>query len=208
MAFYDTPNGKAALSVVAAALVGYVAYTGEAINSLGLPGLQPRVERAGTLRDTIALLQAQTDSAKKDLATTSIEDLKARVQGYRITLGILREFVPQGSEVPNLLDDISTRAKIRGVNLSQVVPRPVQPGPAPFDTYAYDMAVIGRYQQVGEFLADIASLRRIIVPETVTLKAADANQAKALGDTSKAMLQATFQVRTYVKPASGGESGS
>ena len=31
---------------------------------------------------------------------------------------------------------------------------PVEPGPAPFDTYLYTMSVIGRYDQIGAFLAD------------------------------------------------------
>ena len=51
------------------------------------------------------------------------------------SLLLLRRLVPERNEVPNLLDDISTRSKIRGVTLSQVVPQPVEPGPAPFDTY-------------------------------------------------------------------------
>ena len=56
---------------------------------------------------------------------------------------MLRRLVPERNEVPNLLDDISTRSKIRGVTLSQVVPQPVEAGPAPFDTYKYNMSVIG-----------------------------------------------------------------
>ena len=73
--------------------------------------------------------------------------------------------------MPNLLDDISTRAKIRGVTLSQVVPLPVEPGPAPFDTYKYNMSVIGHYDQIGQFLADVASLQRIIVPVDLSVSA-------------------------------------
>ena len=77
--------------------------------------------------------------------------------------------MPERNEVPNLLDDISSRGKIRGVTLSQVVPQPVEPGPAPFNTYKYNMSVIGRYDQIGEFLADVASLQRIIVPYDLTV---------------------------------------
>jgi type IV pilus assembly protein PilO len=90
------------------------------------------------------------------------------------------------------------------------VPQPVIPGPSPFDTYAYKVAVVGRYDQIGEFLADIASLRRIIVPYDVVMIAAPQAQAQALGDNSKAMLEAKFQVRTYVKGQAapeGGQSG-
>jgi hypothetical protein len=87
------------------------------------------------------------------------------------------------------------------VTLSQVVPQPVEPGPAPFNTYKYNMSVIG------QFLADVASLQRIIVPYDLTVAAANSSAAKALGDTTGALLEARFQIRTYVKtPNSEGES--
>ena len=96
--------------------------------------------------------------------------------------------MPERNEVPNLLDDISTRSKIRGVTLSQVVPQPVKAGPAPFDTYVYQMSVIGRYDQIGQFLADVASLQRIIVPYNLSVAAANSTAAKALGDSTGALL--------------------
>jgi type IV pilus assembly protein PilO len=118
--------------------------------------------------------------------------------------------VPERNEVPNLLDDISTRSKIRGVTLSQVVPQPVESGPAPFDTYSYNMSVIGKYDQIGQFMADVASLQRIIVPYNVSVAAANATAAKALGDSTGALLEARFQIRTYVKSPTqeGGASGT
>ncbi len=208
MAFYDTPAGKAGITLVGALLVGYVGYSGEVIGALGVPGVQARSEQVRVLRDSITALRGQTDAAKRELALSSVEDIRARVDQYRSTLTVLREFVPDGNEVPNLLDAISTRAKIRGVNLSQFVPRAVEQGPTPFDTYAYQMAVIGRYDQIGEFLSDVASLRRIMVAENVTLTRAAATEAAALGDTTSAMLEATFQIRTYVKSPGGNPNGS
>ena len=97
------------------------------------------------------------------------------------------------------------------MTLSQVVPLPVEPGPAPFDTYKYNMSVIGHYDQIGEFLADVASLQRIIVPvRSLGRRRPTRAPAKALGDTSGSLLEAKFQVRTYVKSASaeGEASGT
>ena len=67
------------------------------------------------------------------------------------------------------------------MNLAQVVPLPVEPGPAPFDTYRYNMSVMGHYDQIGEFLADVASLQRIIVPQDIRLAAASAAAAQGAG---------------------------
>src|SRR5712691_5863234 len=174
-----------------------------------MSGVTARKERVVALRDTIAQLSAATDSAKKELARGTVEDLRKRLETYRGSLS-LRRLVPERNEVPNLLDDISSRGKIRGVTLSQVVPLPVEAGPVPFDTYKYNMSVIGHYDEIGQFLADVASLQRIIVPYDLTVNVANMNAAKALGDTSGSLLEAKFQIRTYVKSSSpeGEASGT
>ncbi|HET7469860.1 MAG TPA: type 4a pilus biogenesis protein PilO [Gemmatimonadales bacterium] len=198
------------LAALLAGLVGYIAYTGSVIESLGVPGLSARQDQIVAIKDTIGRLDAATDSAKKELAKGTVEDLRKRLDTYRGSLALLRRLVPERNEVPNLLDDISTRSKIRGVTLSQVVPLPVEPGPAPFDTYKYNMSVIGHYDAIGAFLADVSSLQRIIVPYDLSVAAANQNAAKALNDTSGSLLEAKFQVRTFVKSASaeGEASGS
>ena len=44
---------------------------------------------------------AQTDSAKRELATGTVEDLNKRLDGYRASLSMLRRLVPERSEVPD-----------------------------------------------------------------------------------------------------------
>jgi type IV pilus assembly protein PilO len=210
MASLTSQKATPLLVVLLAGLAGYVGHTGAVIDGIGLKGLSARQEQVVAIRDTIARLEAATDSAKKELARGSVEDLRKRLETYRGSLALLRRLVPERNEVPNLLDDISSRGKIRGVTLSSVVPLPVEAGPAPFDTYKYNMAVIGRYDQIGQFLADVASLQRIIVPYDLTLDQASTTAAKALGDTTGALLEAKFQVRTFVKSSApeGETSGS
>ncbi len=193
--------------ILLAGLFGYIAYSGSVISGLGLSGLKQQKERIAAIKDTVTHLEAQTDSAKQVLARGTMEDLRRRLDEYRASLGLLRRLVPEQNEVPNLLDDMSTRAKIRGVELAEVTPQPVEPGPVPFDTHRYNIRVLGHYDRIGEFLADIASLQRIVVPSNLTLAGADPAAAKALGDSSGAMLQATFQIRTYVKSAAPQEDG-
>jgi type IV pilus assembly protein PilO len=195
------------LALVLALMVGYIAYTGAVIDAVGVKGLAGRKERIVAMRDTITRFEAATDSAKKELAKGTVADVRKRLETYRSSLVLLRRLVPERNEVPNLLDDISTRGKIRGVTLSQVVPLPVEPGPSPFDTYKYNMSVIGKYDQIGQFLADVASLQRIIVPYDVTVVAASSSTARVLGDSTDVLLEARFQIRTYVKsPSPEGEA--
>jgi type IV pilus assembly protein PilO len=198
------------IAIALAGLVGYIAYTGAVIDMVGIKGLAARKGRIVAIQDTIARFEAATDSAKKELARGTVADVRKRLEMYRASLALLRRLVPERNEVPNLLDDISTRSKIRGVTLSSVVPQAVESGPVPFDTYKYNMSVIGKYDQIGQFLADVASLQRIIVPYDLTVSTANSSSAKALGDSSGSMLEAKFQIRTFVKsPNSEGEaSGS
>ena len=207
MASFASQKSTPILMVLLAGIVGYIAYTGSVIDSLGIQGMSARQELIVATRDTIASLDAATDSAKKELARGTVEDLRKRLDTYRGSLALLRRLVPERNEVPNLLDDISSRSKIRGVTLSQVVPMPVQAGPAPFDTYKYNMSVIGHYDEIGQFMADVASLQRIIVPYDLSVAPANAGAAKALNDTSGSLLEAKFQIRTYVKtPSAEGEA--
>ncbi len=191
--------------IVLAAIVGYIGYSG--LEVVGVPGLSAQKAHIVAVQDTITKLEGEIDKAKKELAKGTAEDLRKKLETYRGSLALLRRLVPERNEVPNLLDDISTRGKIRGVTLSQVVPLPVESGPAPFDTYKYTLSVIGHYDQIGEWLADVASLQRVIVPQDVSLVAANAAAAKALGDTSGSLLEAKLQIRTFVKSGAGAPEG-
>jgi Tfp pilus assembly protein PilO len=210
MALVNDTNKTPLLILVLTGLLGYMVYSGSGLELVGIDGIQSRQAHVAALHDTLSAIQAQTDSAKRELAKGTAEDLRKELDGHRASLALLRQMVPERNEVPNLLDAISTRAKIRGVNLAQVTPLPVQPGPAPFDTYTYNMSILGHYDEIGEFLSDIASLPRIIVPQGVTMAPASMSNAKVMGDTTGALLEAKFQIRTFVKSAEpeGAHSGT
>lgn len=188
-----------------AVLVGWMAWSGDGIEAVGITGIEDRRVAVQAMEDSLVALRAETDSVKRLVASGRVEELRARVESYRNSLGVMRQFVPEQSEVPDLIDDINSRAKIRGVQMAVFNPEPVVSGPAPYDTYSYDLTVVGRYDQVGQFLTDIASLRRIIVPQGLRLAAAPASAGQILGDTSRALLEARFKIRTFVK--SGGGDG-
>jgi type IV pilus assembly protein PilO len=159
---------------------------------------QPASVEISTTKATIDSLQTIIARAKQDLAQGTMEDLRLKVERYRGMLGLMRRLVPEQNEVPAMIDDISTRAKVRGVTIGKIEPLPVEPGP-PFDTYRYRLEIMGHYDQLGEYLSDIASLPRIVVPQDVILKAASQGAQKLLGDTIGALLEADFSVRTFVK---------
>ena len=184
-------------------------------------------------RDSIASLNLVIEKAKADLAGGSVESMRRAAERYRGGLGVMRQLVPEENEVPRLLDAISGKAKDRGVTLGAFQPLPSIPGPTlalairdstdtskakrppqpAFDIYRYKFQVYGHYDQIGEFLADVASLTRIMVPQGLVLKPASPQTQRLVGDTTGALLEADFDLRTYVKraparPAAAGGAGN
>lgn len=170
----------------------------------------PDVEQIRAANQEADTLERQVAAARRDLESGSIEDLRRRVEEYQGSLELMRRLVPERNEVPSLIDDISTKAKVRGVSLGRIQPFPPEPG-APFDTYRYKLEVYGHYDQIGEYLADIASLPRIVVPQELALSVAPPQVQHMLQDTVGALLIAEFSIRTYVKssgtppPPRGGQ---
>jgi len=161
---------------------------------------EPTSQQIAAAKTEIDSLQTIIERAKQDLASGTMEDLRRTVERYRGMLALMRRLVPEQNEVPALIDDISTRAKVRGVTIGKIDPLPVDPGP-PFDTYRYKIEILGHYDQLGEYLSDIASLPRIVVPQDIALKPASLAAQRLLADTVGALLEADFAIRTFVKSA-------
>lgn len=178
-----------ALLVVVALAGGYFFYT--KVHT-------PQAEKIASANQEADSLQAIVEAAKRDIASGSVEDLRRKVEEYRSSLELMRRLVPEANEIPTLIDDISTRAKVRGVTLGKFAPLTPDAG-QPFDTYRYRLEVYGHYDQIGEYLADIASLPRIVVPQEVVLSPATPAAQKLLGDTLGSLLLAEFSIRTFVK---------
>ena len=185
------------LIAIFALFLGYVAWDG-----LGLWPYAHSVQREkiNTERREIDSLQAIVDRAKADLASGTVDDLRRKVAEYQANLVLMRQLVPEQNEVATLLENISTRAKVRGVTLGKFQPLAVEPG-QPFDTYKYRFEVYGHFDQIGEFLTDIASLKRIMVPQDVTMREATQPTQRLLSDTLGGLLEVGMIVRTYVKSA-------
>src|SRR5918992_1353478 len=137
-------------------------------------------------RTEITSVQAQLDTidsiirlAKAELAKGSKDQIERQNEGFHSLLTLMRQLVPQESEVPTLIDDMSNRAKMRGITIGRFQPLTVEPG-SPFDTHKYRFEIYGRYDQIGEFLSDVASLPRIIVPEEGVLRPAQQQTGRFL----------------------------
>ncbi len=166
----------------------------------------PKQAHVAALRDSVQTLTAEVTTARRDLARGTVDDLQERIRYYQGVLVNLRQLAPDPNEVTTLIDDITEQSRRRGVQIAGISPMPVEKREA-FDVYRYRFTVFGHYDEIGAFLADIASLRRVMVPEDLTLVPADQANQRTYSDTTGALIQADFELRTFVKPVGGEASG-
>jgi type IV pilus assembly protein PilO len=169
----------------------------------------PNSQTLATLQSHVDSLNAMNQRAKVDVARGSIDKLRAQADEYGKEVEIMRQLVPTGNEVPALLASVSTAARRVGLDVSTFAPDGKVEGDQ-FDTYKFKLGVTGPYHKIAEFLTNVGELRRIVAPINLGLAFANSNVKNS--DKSVQMLQATFDIQTYVAhttpgatPAKGGE---
>ena len=161
----------------------------------------PKVEEARQVQFQIDSLQARIDTARAVLAEGTLEQLRTMVEQFEGALDVMRELVPAQNEVVSLIDSVASRAQRRRVQLVRMDELPPE-FIAPFQVIRNQITVLGPYDEIGEFLSDIASLRRIMVPDGLSLQVAqDADLQGILVEQGRTYLRATFTIRTFVKAA-------
>jgi type IV pilus assembly protein PilO len=138
--------------------------------------------------------------AKSEVAKGTATKMKQEADTYARELAELRHLVPMENEVPALLESISTAARHAGLELSDVQPDGIVDGDQ-FNTYKYKLGVTGAYHQVGEFLANVGSLSRIVAPINLTLTPSS-RVGERKPKKNEQFLDARFQIQTYVARAS------
>ena len=146
--------------------------------------------------DSVETLNRQ---ARVDLTKGTSQHLLAEAAEYESNLRFMRELVPNGNEVSPLLESISTAARRVGLDLASVEPAPVIIGDQ-FDTYRYKLSVMGNYHAIARFLSNVGSLDRIVAPVGLDLKVHPSDKTK---NDKPGMIDATFQVQTYVTHGTG-----
>lgn len=163
----------------------------------------PKSEELAVVETHLEQLTASNDQAKKEMAKGSVDQLRAQAEESRRNLELMRQLVPTGNEVPALLEQVSTAARRVGLEIASVEPEPVIEGDQ-FDTYRYKVRVIGGFHPIAEFLSNVGGLTRIMAPINLKLTPiAGAAATRARVKAGQALLDATFQLQTYVARAGG-----
>lgn len=102
----------------------------------------------------------QTYLAKKQLAL-NLDVYRKQMEEIQESFGSLLRQLPNTTEVPDLLVDITQAGLGRGLEFSLFRPEPEKPR----DFYAelpISLAVSGTYHELAEFISDVAALPRIV----------------------------------------------
>jgi type IV pilus assembly protein PilO len=160
----------------------------------------PRKVANQELETRLAQIQ-QSNSAARGL-TRGASSPEEALELYRRQLAVVEGLIPSTEELPDLLDAISAQAQQTGVEISLI-----QPISATQERYytrrVYDMAVQGRYQDIGEFLTRVASLPRVVTPTDLRLVPMGARPGAAPAPAAAdgpPRLEARFSIETYVIP--------
>ena len=191
------------LLTIAALTTGYVLWAGFA--TIGVTGITVNRAARDTLQTQIDSIEARVRRAKADVQAGTVQVLEERLSLYRSNLSLLRQLVPSSIEIANLLDDITSTAKRRGASVDTFLPQDPESG-SPFDTQKMRFTVTGLFDQIGEFLGDISSLPRIVVP--YDLKFVRASGPTRDSTRNRTLLAVSFKVRTFVKPMVDPSSGA
>ena len=159
----------------------------------------PRKERNQEMETELARIE-QSNSAARGL-TRGASSPEEALELYRRQLAVVEGLIPSTEELPDLLDAISAQAQQTGVEIALI-----QPVSATQERYytrrVYDMAVQGRFQEIGEFLTRVASLPRVVTPTDLRLAplAQPGGQDAPLPE-GPPKLEARFSIETYVIPS-------
>lgn len=160
----------------------------------------PRQTEVNAMESRLANIRLQNSTARGLTSGTASGDVESRLRLYRDQLAAVEGLIPSAEELPDLLDAISVQAQRTGVEISLI-----QPVGATEEQYytrrTYDMAVLGSYHDIGEFLTRVASLQRIVTPVNLVIAPQAAPAAGAAPAETAPRLEARFSIETYVIPS-------
>ena len=157
----------------------------------------PRATEHAALETRLQSLQDQNRTARLLVEQGGEAAVEERLAAYRDQLVQVEGLIPSSEELPDLLDAISTEAQRTGVDLALIQPT----GAVAAEFYTrrtYDLAVLGSYHDIAEFLTRIGSLPRIITPIDLNVTLLD-----EISRDGNPRLEARFSIETYVLPSTG-----
>ncbi len=173
---------------------------GALIGAIAVAGLfwnfwtTPKAEEVTTLMERVEELEGRNNAARI-AATRGVQGLEENLATFERHIQRLEQLVPNEGQVPTLLVDMNAEAERLDIEAISFVPGPEEPGVA-YNRRTFEVAWLGEYHAMGQFLASIASLSRIITPIGLQLERYTGNEYPGY----QAPVLARFTIETYILP--------
>jgi len=181
-------NLKRAVACVLAMLILFLGYYFDISNLL---------DRYNDLQDEQDKLKTSFEEKQQQAAL--IDEYRDQMKQMRTRFGTLLKQLPEDTEVPGLVEDVSRQALSSGLELSSIKLQPEQQQ----DFYAelpMEISVKGGYHQLATFVSNVAALSRIVTLHDFSL---DSDPAQ-LGHDALSM---KIVAKTYRYRQEDGEKG-
>ncbi len=140
---------------------------------------------------------AIAESRSHDLAGLR-DDLEAGARSF----AMLQRLVPEEDEVAAIYESIGHETRLLGLDLLQAIPSdPVPDSAGHFVRQRWGMQVEGDYHVIGQLLARVAGLPRIVRPEVEEVVPARVDAS------GRQLVRASFALETFLLPHGIGEAG-
>lgn len=143
-------------------------------------------------------LDTKNQTARDQASPASMRMMQQKLALFDNHIKRLEELIPQREEEPQLLNQMSLRARDAGLEIALFKPVAGSEEVGQFYTRkSYDMRVVGTYHAIGRYFGQIGSLPRIVNATDVRIEREPnqpANRPAGL------RLVANFKIHTYVIP--------
>jgi type IV pilus assembly protein PilO len=153
-----------------------------------------RAVEVQTLQDNVDRLEV-SNAAMRTVVSRYGQDLEQRLAVYQAHMSQLEALIPRREDVPVLISQITERAQNLGVELAALNPSVEEAGDF-YSRQTYELQVLGDYHSIGEYLAAIGSLPRIV--KATEFKVNIDQPAAGAGESPR--LRAMFRIETYIVP--------
>lgn len=134
----------------------------------------------------------------KAFRVANLDAFKAQLAEMEQTFGTLLDQLPDETEMPGLLDDISTTGTQSGLEIDRITPSSDIAREFYIET-PISIAVRGSYHEMGNFVSAMSAIPRIVTLHDFNIS----TQGRSGSNNAEAPLSMTIQARTYRYNAGG-----
>lgn len=122
-------------------------------------------------------IQLKQEFERKAFRGANLNEYKAQMVEMEDSFGSLLKQLPRDTEVPGLVDDISSAALGAGLKLNAIDPQGLTKTEF-YNELPIDIEVVGGYHEMGAFVSSVASLPRIVTLHDFSIEKAEKQTLK------------------------------